>query len=130
MPRIAGTASLTHDPVRQALTSGYNLAMAACIAFSLAAAFIAAVVIRNPGQQGSREDRSHAQKLQPGGKVGGGTGRAVEHCRSYCVSQSYTNIVRWLFRWLPAGGLRSRSSARRWYWVAALRAHRRAHPRV
>jgi hypothetical protein len=43
------TASLTHHPVRQALTSGYNLAMDACIEFSLAAAFIAAVVIRNPG---------------------------------------------------------------------------------
>jgi EmrB/QacA subfamily drug resistance transporter len=52
------TASLTHDPVRQALTSGYNLAMAACVVFTLVAVLIAAVVIPNPGQAAGPQPRA------------------------------------------------------------------------
>jgi EmrB/QacA subfamily drug resistance transporter len=53
------TATLVHDSVPQALTSGYNLAMAISVGFTLLALAVAVVVIRVPSPEMAR---SHSRR--------------------------------------------------------------------
>ncbi|MCU1490471.1 MAG: EmrB/QacA subfamily drug resistance transporter [Acidimicrobiaceae bacterium] len=59
------TASLIHDSVPQALTSGYNLAMAICVGFTVLALAVATAVIRAPKPGAKPSDPRQAADVAP-----------------------------------------------------------------